>query len=196
MKVKFVLDKKARDATVSLEDVTFDTSRFDDVVKAFRTLGPDDKVNQMVKLVSRTNKLMRFNISGDEKQLENFFKQFYAHMTWEEIKAEFRPGGKEERGKQKEEKETAEKPMADKTHPIIAEFERYLLNQKIKGVKISLDTSKKELIFDTMPDALKNLLTVELVQNNFKQSYIYKLLKKHHFDFTRIYKNKILLKSI
>lgn len=183
MRVRFVFDKKAQDAPISLSGVTFDTARFDEVVKAFRTLGPDDKVAKMVKLTSRTNKVMTFNITGDENQLKKFFEQFYVHMTWDEIKSKYRPGAKQN---QKEEGK----------HPMIAELERYLLNQKIKDVKISLDINKKELVFETYPDALRNLLVVELIQGNYKKSNLYKLLRKHHFDFESIDKNKILLKSI
>jgi len=89
MKVKFVFDKKAQDGDITLRHVSFNTSRFLDVVKAFRTFGEDEIVNNMVKLISRTNQHMLFNITGPESKLKDFFSKFYNHMEWKEIKAKY-----------------------------------------------------------------------------------------------------------
>lgn len=136
MKVRFVFDKKAQDAPISLSGVTFDTARFDEVVKAFRTLGPDDKVAKMVKLTSRTNKVMTFNITGDENQLKKFFEQFYVHMTWEEVKSKFRPGQKQNQEETKEDKQRLETKFVEFLKKWQITFDKFVFNFDESALKI------------------------------------------------------------
>lgn len=137
MKVRFVFDKKAQDAPISLSGVTFDTARFDEVVKAFRTLGPDDKVAKMVKLTSRTNKVMTFNITGDENQLKKFFEQFYAHMTWEEVKSKFRPGQKQNQEETKADKQQLETKLVEFLKKWQITFDKFVFNFDESALKIT-----------------------------------------------------------
>ena len=184
MKVRFVFDKKAQDANIELHDVPFDTNRFDDVVKALRTLGPDEKVMEMVKLTSRTNKSMLFTFIGDENTLQNFFKRFYVHMTWDEIRAAH--GNKPKKDKEKEEpkKEAA---------PVVIDLTKYLADKGVKNPVVTFDEKNLLLTLEPISLELNRILAVDLAKEN-SRSEIFQLLKKYRYTVNKLDQNKIYLK--
>lgn len=80
---------KALDATIRLREVPFARDKEDQVITAIRTLGDEEVIKQIVTLVDRTNKTLKFDFQGEELMLKNFFEKYYSIMTWEEVKKAF-----------------------------------------------------------------------------------------------------------
>lgn len=90
---------KANDAVISLVNVPFDVTRQEDIIKAFRELGPDETVEKMVQISERTNKVAKFNITGPDTVLRAFFEKNYSGVPWDDVLSKYsrKPKSKEEK---------------------------------------------------------------------------------------------------
>lgn len=191
MKIRFIFPKKADDAEVRLNNVPFDTARFDEVRNALQTLGADvESVSKIVQLASRSNKEMKFNFTGPEEVLKRFFEKYYAHMTWEQIRAEYPVDGRKNKDL------VDKKDGAEEGKRLVEDMTRFLIKHNIKNVSATLDEAKLELVFTPYTSEIKQLFVAELVQGDYKQSEITKIFLKHGFDFINQKNDRILLKRV
>lgn len=87
--MKLRIRYKAKDANVKLYDVPFDSKQFNTLVDAFRTLGNDTELQNMITLKERTNTTITFDIAGSDTVLEPFFEKYYSRISWSQVLKEF-----------------------------------------------------------------------------------------------------------
>ena len=119
LKIKIIY--KAQDAVVSLKNVPFDITKQDYIIKAFRELGNDSVVADIFKLKERTNKTIKFDITGSDTMLKPFFEKHYSGLSWNELLSKY--ASKPESKKDKE---------ADTTKEMVEQVKEFFTQEKIK----------------------------------------------------------------
>ncbi len=177
MKLKLTGDRRATDARIALTGVPFDASRRDVVQAALMTLGSTiDEVADIVTLTRRTNQAMYFDMEGSDSVLEPFFKRFYNHMTFDEVKNKFGRANvetKDEKNKRKAKEKAAreakrlknisdknaeQKELAKVAKPTTKEVDPALKDEKEK-----MDKAAKKKAWEAAKkrDTKKREITVE-----------------------------------